>query len=571
MTKNRKETIASLKEEIGTLQEEIKHLKSRLSMSSSAFLNIVGKSLDGVVIIDEKKMVQYTNYAAISFFDRNIADLLGEPLELDLNPVMMGHNNETTTELHVPKANGTDAIAEVSVLKSEWNNEPCYVVSFRDITARKKTEELLEYMSTHDYLTNLPNRVLFEKEIDEAVQHSRDNAQHMALIYLDLDNFKQVNDTLGHVVGDQLLKEVSMRLQQTVRGGDTIARLGGDEFALILHSIRKPEYAAVVSRSILDKLGKVFQLEENEIFINASIGIAVYPYAGTSAVELIKNADTAMYIAKAHGKNQYQYYSVESTEQAEQDLIIINGLRNVIHNNELILQYQPIIDLNTSTCWGIEALLRWEHPQLGLVYPAQFLHHAEDSGIIVSIGQWVIQRALEDYKRLHLTSLLFISINISANELVASKMAETIYTCTQESGISACKLVVELTEASMMHHPNDSIKKFERLSKMGVQIAIDDYGTGYSSLSILKKLPISILKIDKSFMDDIDRNSNNQLIVKSTIQLAHNLGLKVIAECIETKKQFEFLKDHGCDYLQGYYYSKPLDIDELQTYIQNLI
>ena len=570
MTKNRKKNPALLKDEVSTLHDEIKQLHSKLAMSNSAFLTVVGKSFDGVIILDQKKMVVYANYAAIRLFDRNIADLLGEPLDLNIDPLTLVLSNEATTELRIPKANGSEAVTEVSVLETEWNNETCYVVSFRDITERKKAEEMLAYLSTHDYLTDLPNRVYFEKQINNAIQYADEYGQYMALLYLDLDNFKMVNDTFGHSMGDLLLKEVSTLLQQSVRGQDTVTRLGGDEFALILNGLRKPAYAASVANNLLDKLSKVLYLEDKEIYMNASIGIAVYPGSGTNVDELIKNADAAMYVSKSHGKNQYRYFSKELSEQNEQHRQIINGLRQAIPNQELFLVYQPIHDLHQSTCCGFEALVRWMHPHLGLIPPSLFLPCAEETGMMINIGHWVIHHALEDYNKLHLESLLFISIHMSGNELAAKKTTETLLSSVQEQGISAEKLVLELTEATIMSHPEASIQKFKALSEIGIMIAIDDFGTGYSSLKLLKQLPISILKIDKSFIEDIGVDNNSTLIVKSTIQLAHGLGIKVVAEGVETKEQLAFLKEHHCDFAQGFYFSEPLDITHLKKYIQAL-
>ena len=301
------ETLLTLKGIIATQKKQIKQLKSKLAMSTSTFLNIVGNHLDGVVIIDQKRMVVYTNYAAINLFDRNIADLLGEPL--DFNFTLTNDTNETLSKIHIPKADGSKATAEVSIFNTEWNNQPAYVVGFRDITAQTKHKDALEYSATHDYLTDLTNRVDFEKQIEHAIHEASFNDQHIAVLYLDLDNFKQINDTLGHAAGDLLLKDVSTALQHTIRRIDTVARMGGDEFAVLVRYLRKPEYAVAISRSILNTLGNVFNLEGNPVHINASIGIAVYPVDGVTAAELIKNADAAMYIAKTPGKNKYQLFS----------------------------------------------------------------------------------------------------------------------------------------------------------------------------------------------------------------------------------------------------------------------
>ena len=568
MILNNDENIESLKAENSRLVEKIKSLEKRLSMSSSSFLNIVGKSLDGIVIVDQEKMVVYTNYAAMELFDRNIADLLGEPLDLGCDTKQLFQNTETSTEIEIPQADGTMSIAEASVMKSEWNNEPCFVVSFRNITERKKSEELLQYMSHHDYLTDLPNRVFFEKKMKLAIDEAKDKKQHMALMYLDLDNFKVVNDTLGHDVGDALLKRVSSALKGSLRVGDCVARLGGDEFAIILTNLRKPGYAEIVANSILNKLSESFKLDNHDVYANASIGIAVYPMAGMDMVSLVKSADTAMYNAKKCGKNQYRFYSAELNQDSEKNLSIINGLRVALRQDEFFLEYQPIVDVSTGACCGIEALLRWNHPQLGLVPPDVFLPFAEDASLMMKIGQWVLQNALADFKKINNPSLRFISINMSANELDGARTAKIVYDLIGKTGISTKEVVLELTETSIMKNPEASIDKFKKLSNIGVSIAVDDFGTGYSSLNYLKRLPVQILKIDKSFVDDIGDDHDDEVIVESTIKLAHGLGLKVIAEGVETKAQLDFLKKNSCDYVQGYYYSKSLSFEALRAYLK---
>jgi diguanylate cyclase (GGDEF)-like protein/PAS domain S-box-containing protein len=312
------------------LMEKLKQLESKLAMSNSAFLNIVGKSLDGIVIVNQDKMVVYANYAVMELFDKNIADLLGEPLTIPVDPLALATKDTNAMEINIPHTDGSTSIAEISILNTEWNNEACHVVSFRDITERKKTEEVLSYMAEHDFMTDLPNRVAFEKHMTESIKRARTGREHMAVLYLDLDNFKLINDTLGHDSGDALLKEISKVLKRSIRQGDTVARLGGDEFAIILNGLRKTEYAGRVAQTILNELEDPFDFEDKKIYSNASIGIAVYPYGGTTAVDLLKNADTAMYSAKHNGKNQYRFYSADLNETNERILLISTGLRKAL-------------------------------------------------------------------------------------------------------------------------------------------------------------------------------------------------------------------------------------------------
>lgn len=567
MAKKMQYNIASLEDENKLLRSKLESLEKKLAMSNTAFLNIVGKSQDGIVIIDQQQMVVYTNYAAMSLFDRNIADLLGEPLHLSCGNQKLFENTENATEIKIPKADGSHVIAEVSVLPTEWNNESCFVVCFRDITERKNTEEILDYMSKHDYLTDLPNRVLFEKKLSMAIDDAKQHDEYMALMYVDLDNFKMVNDTLGHNAGDLLLKEISRILTSQVRSTDTVARLGGDEFAIVLERLHQPEDAASIAENILNQLGKVLVLDGHELYANASIGIAVYPYAATQGSELIQSADTAMYEAKKRGKNQYRFFTEHLNKTNNEDMQLSRAIRTMVSNDELFIEYQPIIDVKTESCAGIESLIRWQHPKLGLIYPDVFLPYAEEAKLMPEVGLWVVKHALEDFKKISNNMLSFVSINMSATEVDGANIVENILGIINNVDVNPEELVLELTETSVMQNPEASIQKFQQLSDIGVLIAVDDFGTGYSSLNYLRKLPLYILKIDKSFVDDIGSDDNDEVIIKSTIQLAHNLGLKVIAEGVETQEQFEFLKALKCDYVQGYYFSRPIKFDALQVYL----
>lgn len=558
----------NLTKENSKLTNKIKTLENKLAMSNLAFLNIVGRSLDGILIINQKKMVLYTNYAAIKLFDRNIANLIGEPLDICLDLENASH--ERSAELKIDRPNGTYAITEVSIVKTEWNNEPCYVVSFRDITERKKTEEILEYMSHHDSLTSLPNRTKFERQMQESLQKAIQNEGYMAILYLDLDNFKMVNDTLGHDKGDKLLKKVSRALKDNIRGNDTVARIGGDEFAIIINELKKPNDAAVVAKNIINIVSNCYKIDGHDIYTNTSIGIAVYPDSGRTSIELVKNADTAMYSAKRNGKNQFCYYSPKLNNKNARTMQLLNGLRSVIKNKELFLEYQPIVDIHNNKFIGFEALIRWQHPELGLIPPIEFLPYAEESQAMIEIGHWVIANAIKDFKKITPNyGDSFISINISTKELDDPKTVQVINREIKKSGVAARNIAFELTETSIMRNPEDSITKFNVLNKAGISIAVDDYGTGHSSLSYLKSLPIAILKIDKSFIDDIGKELNNTIIVKSTIQLAHNLGLKVVAEGVETKEQLDFLKNNNCDYVQGFYFAKPLPLTKIKKLMQD--
>lgn len=567
-------TLAEFKAQNQELQEQIKRLKKKLAMSNSSFLNIVGKSLDGIVIVDRNRMVVYTNYAAINLFDRNIADLLGEPLDLDFDPNDLLSQNEVSTEIHITKADGSDSVAEVSVMQTEWNNEPAFVVSFRDITERKKSEELLEYMSQHDYLTDLPNRIHFEAQLSDAIRDSEDKSQHMALLYVDLDGFKGVNDTLGHDAGDLVLKETSRILCNCLRRGDTVARLGGDEFAVILKGLVNPAYSDMIASRILKALDNAYVFEGQDIHVKASIGIATYPFAGVNEIELLKNADVAMYKAKKAGKNRYCYFSKEMNQQHKRRLQIrqgLYGIANAKRQKELFLEYQPLIDVQTQECIGVEALVRWQHPELGIILPDDFLPVVEDAAQMQAIGRWVVKHALKDYQTLP-QDLLF-SINISIDELAINNTITALLAKTVAANhVDPRQLVLEITERSVIQELDIMIQQFEAFTETGIKIAIDDFGTGHGSLSNLKDLPIAIIKLDNVFIQDMTReddrdNRSNSIIVRSSIELAHKLGVKVVAEGVETEQQARLLQQYECDYAQGFYFAKPMSLAELKQYL----
>src|SRR3990167_9689702 len=568
MAKMKQDSDHRFQAEIESLRNKMKDLEIKLDKINEAFSNIIDNSSDGIVIVYHKKRVVYANVAMMHLFGRTVADLLGNPLNIDINIDEWVQQEKTAIEITAPKPDGTFLVSNVFIFNMEWNNEPAFLIEFHNITEQKKNEKKLEYISRHDYLTGLRNRFYFEKEIKEAIQRSESENKYMALLYLDLDNFKVINNTLGHDVGDLLLKEVSKLLQDNIRQSDHIARLGGDEFVLVLSSLRKPEYAGTIASNVLDKLADVFFLNGVEIYTNGSIGIAIYPWDGKTPEELIKSADMAMYAAKERGKNQYRYYSDEINLENEEQLYILNGLRKVISNEELFLLFQPIIDVQTRCCWGIEALLRWQHPQLGILYPEHFFSIADKAGMMLPIEKWVIENAFFYFGEFSAIANLHFSINISSYNHHDENMAEIIENFIHQFSIDSKNIILELTETRIMLSPELFVTRFKELLTAGISVAIDDYGTGYSSLSYLKYLPITFIKIDKSFIRDIVHDQNDRIIVESVIRLAHGIGLKVIAEGVETEEQLRVLKSLQCDYCQGFYFSIPLHPVELKAYLQ---
>lgn len=444
------------------------------------------------------------------------------------------------------------------------------VMVFRDLFEKKKYEEQIRYYAFHDTLTGLPNRRLFYEKIAIAMVNSQRNTHPMALLFIDLDHFKFINDSLGHDLGDLLIKEVSSRLIACVREKDIVARLGGDEFTIIMEDIAKEQLEQTAKRMI-QSLSTSYMLKGNELFITPSIGISLFPEDATDVDTLIKNADTAMYYVKMNGKNNYFYFNKEMNQQLNRKRLIHKGLRKAIEKNEFILYYQPKVELGTGKIIGVEALIRWMHPELGMVPPNEFITIAEETGQIKSIGKWVLHTACRQGQEWIEKGFipLRIAVNVSLQQLMQDDFINNVEEVLHETGFNAANLEMEITE-SVMQSGEYTINMLHKLKEMGIYISIDDFGTGYSSLSYLKRLPLDALKIDKSFVDDIQIDQTDSDIVKTIIALAKNLKLKCIAEGVETEVQTHFLKENGCHEVQGYFISKPIHVTEFEQLIAGL-
>ncbi len=429
----------------------------------------------------------------------------------------------------------------------------------------------LDRAAHYDSLTDLPNRLHFEKEITRQIAHAKRHSHQMALLFVDLDYFKNINDTLGHYVGDLLLKEVSMRLKSSVRIDDFISRIGGDEFAIILTLIKDTNDAAVVCQKLLDTLSRPYELAGHELRTSISIGIATYPHSGDSPTAMVKHADIAMYRAKDEGRNDYKYFTEELNTAHLQRLKIENALRYALEHNEFYLVYQPVVNISTGALVGMEVLLRWEHPDYGLISPAEFIPIAEEIGIIAPIGNWIFNTACKQYNLWNGDGSrdLIMSINLSPCELKNELLMMSIKDCMEKGQVEPKNFQFELTETAIMANIEESGYAIKQFHEMGFKIAIDDFGTGYSSLSRLRSLPFRTVKIDRSFVNDIGEDENDTIVVKSMISLAHGLELDVVAEGVETEEQRKFLTEHGCQYAQGYFFSKPLVTDDMTKLLQS--
>lgn len=446
-----------------------------------------------------------------------------------------------------------------------------HIATFSDIREQKATEERIRRIAYHDALTGLPNRLHLSAALDQALSQAQRQATEVALLFIDMDRFKLINDTLGHHVGDELLVEVAQRLKACVRDSDIVARLGGDEFVVAITGLQEDLGAASVASKILAALGQPYSIANRALHSSPSIGISIYPTDGSDAATLMKHADAAMYHAKELGRNQVQYFKQALNLQAQRRLELETDLRAALAANQFELHYQPKFCVRSHTIRGVEALLRWPHPRLGLVPPLQIIPLAEETGQIDAIGQWVLEQACAQLAAWRAQGIgdLSMSINLSAQQLRSPQLLETVRQTLARHALQEGEIEFEITESVAMTNPEQAIGVLHALRALGVRLAIDDFGTGYSSLAYLKHLPIQCLKVDKSFVRDIETDHNDAAICAATIALAHQLGLEVVAEGVETEAQRAFLAEqHGCDHLQGYLIGRPVPAATLEPLLR---
>jgi diguanylate cyclase (GGDEF)-like protein/PAS domain S-box-containing protein len=435
-----------------------------------------------------------------------------------------------------------------------------------DITERKLTEQRVHHVAQHDVLTGLPNRSLLQDRLGQAIAYANRSGHPMWVMLIDLDRFKFVNDSMGHKAGDVLLMTVAARLTGSLRDTDTVARLSGDEFVVILSEHHDESLRPEIVQRVMDSVAQPVMLGTKEFFVTCSIGVAVYPSEGTPADSLIEHADIAMYSAKKMGRNNFQFYTPAMNEESLERVRIEGALRNALERNEFVLHYQPQVDLKTGQIVGMEALLRWRHPELGMVPPGRFIGIAEETGLIVQIGAWVMRTACAQNKAWQDAGLgrLRVAVNLSARQFGAPDLIAGLESVLRDTMLDPDCLEIELTESLFMSDVTPAVELLHRMKSLGVNLSIDDFGTGYSSLSYLSRFPIDVLKIDRSFVADITHDANDAAIVTSIIALAHNLKLAVIAEGVETLEQLDYLRSHGCDEMQGYFFSKPLAAEDFE-------
>lgn len=477
----------------------------------------------------------------------------------------------TSAEVTFLRKDGCPVLLEGNVSLRFENDQPHSIRAiYRDISERKAAEVKIPQLAYYDKLTGLPNRTLLQDRLIHAIADAKRFDHHLGVMFIDFDHFKKVNDTLGHYIGDLLLGEAAKRLRSSFRENDTAARLGGDEFVVILSGYRNSFNVPHIAQKILKNLSRPYVLEGHELVLSGSVGIAIYPQDGTNADDLMRNADMAMYAAKGEKGDSFQFYSESMNLNAVEQLKLENGLRHAIEEEQLFICYQPQVDWTTKQVVGVEALLRWNHPEFGLISPDMFIPVAEETGLITSIGEWVLRRACKELKQLQveLDVELSLSVNLSGVQLEQPNLVEVILTALHESGLPSEQLELEITESVLVERTDQALNLLHKISSLGVKIAIDDFGTGYSSLSYLKNFPIDRLKIDKSFLVDIYHDTDNATIVETIIAMSRNMGLHVIAEGVETHEQIEFLVDRNCPQMQGFLFSKPVLPSQIKVLIE---
>jgi len=544
---------------------------------------VIEASLDGIMICNAQGLIEFVNPAFSQLTGYSFEDAFGK------NPSILKSGRHDAAFYHRlwealdrdgvwqgevwNKRKDGDVFPEwltINVIRDDHGKVSQYAAVFSDITERKKAEERIKNLAYFDVLTGLPNRRLFTDRLQVAVANAHRHDQRLAIMFLDLDLFKRINDTLGHGVGDMVLVETSRRLNQCVREGDTVARLGGDEFVVLLPELDHLEDAAKLAERVIAHVKAPFVIDEHELYVTTSIGIAVYPDDGLTVEQLIKNADTAMYRAKDLGRNAYQLYTPSMNARSFERLAMESSLRHALSRNEFTLVYQGKVDLVSGRLSGVEALVRWRHPEMGLISPTEFIPLAENMGLIGDIGTWVLKAACRQCKSWHDLGLppVRIAVNVSALQFREGDVPALVAEALRESGLPPQYLELELTESVLMQRVDEVAQVLRELRQMGVHISIDDFGTGYSSLSYLKRMPIDALKIDRSFVHDLLEDGRivdgeGAEIVSTIINLAHNLRLRAVAEGVETEEQATFLRERGCDEIQGYLISRPVSGEDL--------
>ena len=567
---------------IGTHTDITKEKELQLKYSKQA--QMIQQIHDSIISTDLDGFITSCNYGSEFLLGYKSNELVGkhitmlylkedfESLEHNINLLKKNGEHHTTVRLVKKSKKVVDADLSLSLIRDEKGN-PIEMVGYaQDITKRKQAEaellrqkDILNHQAHHDALTGLANRILFNDRLEQSLKKAKRSNTKIAILFLDLDHFKEINDSLGHAVGDDILKIVTNRLNSTIRNEDSIARLGGDEFVIMLDGLTQGQNASLLAQKILEVLAQPVTIEGHILYISSSIGISIYPDDGFSTDNLLKYADSAMYKAKEEGRNNFQFYSAEMTELAFERVVMEASLRAALENEDFVVYYQPQVDATNGELVGMEALVRWNHATMGIISPAKFIPLAETTGLIIELDQFVMKTAMKQIVKWYKEGLNpgKLALNLAVKQLQKKDFIQTLQKMLSDTNCKAEWIELEVTEGKIMNNPEEAIVVLNQIGDIGVELAIDDFGTGYSSLSYIKKLPIHKLKIDQSFIRDLPDDVEDSAITKAIISLTQNLSLKVIAEGVETKEQRDFLIDNGCNYIQGYFYSKPVNADTM--------
>jgi len=571
------------RDELGEVAEVFNKMQDQLVASEVRVRAVMDNVLDAIITIDESGLIESANQAVKHVFGYSPEELLGQNISILMpEPYRSDHahyiERYLTTgearilgvgrELRGCRKDGTEFPMDLAVSEMRVSGKRFFIGIARDITERKEQMAAIEYQALHDALTDLPNRSLLSDRLHQAILSAARSHGPLALIIMDLDHFKEINDTLGHHNGDLILQQVSSRVRQVLRESDTVARLGGDEFAMLLPGADLVQ-ATRIAKKLLSVLDQPFELEGQSFHVGGSLGIALFPDHGRDGTALMKRADVAMYEAK-RGKSGFAVYDPAKDQHSLRNLSLMGELRAAIEQDQLVLYYQPKVNMQTGRVSGVEALVRWQHPEHGLMYPDDFIPLAEQAGLIKQVTMWVLEKALKQNRDwLQLGIDLSIAVNLSARNLQDNTFPDEVSALLREcNATQLTRLRFEITETAMMADPVRAAEILNALGAMGIRLSIDDFGTGYSSLAYLKQLPVAELKIDKSFVMGMALDDNDATIVRSTIDLAHNIGLRVVAEGVEDKRTYEMLEELHCDAVQGYYISRPVTPEELLRWAQ---
>ncbi|MGI9147541.1 MAG: putative bifunctional diguanylate cyclase/phosphodiesterase [Chloroflexota bacterium] len=564
------------------LYEEVRRQADALQENEVQLRAVLDNVAEGIITVDDYGQIASFNRAAEYVFGYHVDEVLRQPFRsllgdpADAGEALIGYwqPQGKLTGIGAREAigrhkAGTTFPMDMAVSEMAVDAHKQFIICVRDITERKQAEQALQHQALHDMLTELPNRILLQDRLEQALMTVRQREEPLALLVMDLDRFKDINDTFGHHAGDQLLRQIGPRVQGVLRNVDSLARLGGDEFALVLPNTNQRDANAICAR-LLEALDSPFVIDDRTVSVGASIGIAVSPDHGLDAETLLRRADMAMYVAKRAGAG-YAVYTADQDGHSSMRLALFGELRGAIDRNELVLHYQPKVECATGAIGGVEALVRWQHPQRGLVPPDEFIPLAEQTGLIKPLSLWVLNAAIAQLRAWRQSGMhVPVAVNLSMLNLHDPQLPDVVADLLERYGVPADELILELTESHLMADPERSLDILARLRTMGIRLAVDDFGTGYSSLTYLKRLPVNELKIDRSFVRHLVTDENDAAIVRSTISLGHDLGLSIVAEGVEDEATQDHLRALGCDLIQGYYISRPLPVAQMTSWIHNI-